>query len=410
MIGMDVRMALASMKSTKLRSALTMVAIVIGVTGYVLVTTFVDGLKVSVTDQFDNFGGNLVVVLPGDIVTEDEEGAVTGFDPIGGAGASTLTELDANSIKEIEGVEYAAPQVLVSGKETVKTSNAEAEGVLIIASNEDYLNAINQELARGDFFREDEDRKVAVIGSELAEEMFPAGLPLGSLITIRGEKFTIIGLQSEIAGGDAVSFGADPNRNIIIPLEAGRELTNGATSINEIDIQVAEEADIDAVVLEIETVMLENHGGTEDFTVLKQEDLIDLTGSVLDSIKVVSQSLSYVMLFVGGVVIALIMLITVKERTKEIGIRKSIGATNANIRTQFLVEAVVISWFGAVIGVIVAYLAGLYVANISDITPSYTVSTLVQVVVIATIIGAISGIIPAMSAAKKDPVDALRSE
>jgi len=410
---MDIRLATASIKSSKVRSILTMFAVIVGVTGFVLVTTFIDGLKATIGEQISTYGDNLITVNSGDLTVTNDEGEIVGFNPLASlGGVYTLTEKDLSDIQALEGVEVAAPQMMVSASGTLTRKDNTYKGVFVIATNSQFPSSFNQKLAIGSFFTDEDNengRKVTVIGSSLAEEMFPGGFGLGAQIEFKRQKFTVIGVLSEIEAS-SVSFGFDVNRMMLIPLEVGKSLNGGIASIQEIDIQAVNGTDVDKTVENIKALLLDNHGGEKDFTVLKQDQLVELTDSLLNYVKTASQVLAFVMLFVGGVVIALIMLITVKERTREIGIRKSIGGTNSNILMQFLVEAVVISWLGSLVGIILAYGIGLYIAGVSDITPVYTLRTLVTVVIIATLIGAISGIIPAFLAARKDPVEALRDE
>lgn len=412
MITTDIRLATTSLKSAKVRTFLTMVAVIIGVAGFVMVSSFVDGLKQSVETQIQEFGGNLVTVNPGDLEIRNDKGEVVGFNPLAAfGGVSTLTEKDVADIRDLDSVVAAAPQMIISLTGKVTRNDTLYEGLPIFATNEDYPEAIGQNVAVGSFFKDDDTRggQLAVLGSAIAEEMFSGGFGLGAQLHIKDETFTVVAVMEEVPSS-GISFGVDFNRVVVIPIEAGKTLNNGVVNIGEIDIQADPEIGPEAVADEVDTLLLKSHHNERDFTVLSEDEIVNFSSSILDQIKVAAQALSYVMLFVGGVVIALIMLITVKERTREIGIRKSIGATNANIRNQFIVEAVVISWLGSLVGVALAYGIGFYVSRISDLSPVYTLNTLIAVVVISTVIGTISGLIPAGMAAKKDPVQALRDE
>lgn len=411
MIRTDIRLATASIKSTKMRSILTMVAIIIGVCGFVMVTAFVDGLKSSVSNQISDYGGKLIAVNSGNIATTDAEGKITKFNPLAGfGGAPTLTEKDLKAIGKIDGVDTLAPQMFISLSGTVKRSEEIYDGVIIMATNENYPAIANQKLQIGNFWTEETNkRQVVVVGSKLAEKMFGGGFGLGAQVEIRREKFTVIGVLEKTEMG-SMNFGADINNIALIPLATGKQFNGGAANISEIDVIITDAEKADKVASDIKKLLLNNHGGEKDFAVLKQDELISLTGNIFNQIKAFSSIITYVMLFVGGIVIALIMLITVKERTREIGIRKSIGATSKNILSQFIIEAIVISWVGSIIGILVAVLIGLYVTGTTDLAPAYSLHTLVSVVIISTVIGAVSGLIPAGMAAKKDPVRALRDE
>ncbi len=402
---MSFKMALNSIRAAKLRSFLTMFAVIIGVMAFIIVTTTVDGLKNTATSQINDLGGNLVTVNSGQLISKDSSGKEK-VNFAASFGASTLTEKDYNDIKKIDGIKATAPQVLISG--VVKHGDKTVGDAYIGATSTDYPKALNQKVEQGDFFS-DSDTRFAVIGKGLADELFPNSSALGRIISIRGRDFTIVGVMETFES--ALNLGGlDINKAVLIPLGAAKKLTGGPVLINEIDIQVNDTSDVNEVVKQIESTLLGNHGGEHDFTVLKQDELVELTGNLLGTIKQASQFIAYIMLFVGAVVIMLIMLISVTERIKEIGIRKSIGATNLNILTQFLIEAVVLSWLGTALGLAFGWLAGFAVKALIDITPAYTLATFTVISLIATVIGVVAGIYPAMQAARKNPVEALRHE
>lgn len=407
MIRVNVRLAINSIRSSKLRSLLTMVAVIIGVAGFLVVTTTVEGLKSATASEINDLGGNLVSINSGKLVTTDANGKES-LNFAASFGASTLTEKDLDAVREIEGIKAAAPQVILSGQ--VTRGDVEAKNTLIFATNQDYPEAFGQKIEVGEFLKdEDADKNFAVIGQGLIDELFGGKLVLGAKVSVRGQELTVMGAMEKYDSGFEFG-GVDYNNTIFIPLGVAKKLSGGVLPIQEIDIQLEDTSNADAVVSEIKAKLLANHGGEEDFTVLKQDQLISLTGSLFDSIKGVAQYLSYVMLFVAAVVILLIMLITVTERTHEIGIRKSIGASNSNILVQFITEAIVLSWTGSIIGLGFGFLLGLLVKSATDITPVYTLNTILVVVVISTVVGALAGLYPAWQAARKDPVDALRHE
>jgi len=408
MIRTDIRLATASLKSAKLRAFLTMVAIIVGVTGFMLVTTFVDGFKRNITDQVNSLGTNLIQITPGNSLIRDEEGNIIGFDPIASFGASTLTAADLEDIRATEGVEMVAPLMMISG--LVQRGNEALSGVSIMATSHQYPDTFGQKLGSGSFFgKNDSDKKFVVIGSSIAEELYASETAgVGTQLTIRGEKFTIVGIMEKWDMGMSMFF--DLNKIVIIPLGTATAFSQGAMNIMEVDIRINENSDVQAMAASLNVALLENHGGEQDFTVSTQEEMLRLTEDMISQLKIVSQAMTFIMLFVGGVVITLIMLITVKERTREIGIRKSIGATNGSILTQFLVEALVISWIGSLIGVGVSFLIGLYLGAVTDIMPAYTIPTIVAVIIISTLVGGFAGLAPAFIAARKDPVEALRDE
>lgn len=407
MIRTNVHLALTSLKSAKIRAGLTMVAVIIGVGSFVIVTTTIDGLSAATEDQINDLGGNLVTINPGRLITEDDEGNRS-FNFAASFGASTLTERDLDSVSKLEGIDAIAPQIIISGQ--VSRGENELDNGIIIATNQDYPDAFGQTIENGTFLMDSNNSsRFAVVGSDVVQDLYAGELALGTKITVRGESFTIIGSMEEYES-DFDFGGIDLNDAVFISLASSEALTGSIPLIQEIDIQLADGSDADAVVASIEETLLKNHGGEEDFTVLKQDDLIELTDDIFGLIKSSGQFLSFIMLFVASIVILLIMLITVRERTREIGIRKSIGATNSNILVQFLTEAIVISWIGSGIGLVAGYLLGFLLKRVTSITPVYSINTIVTVIVISTTVGIISGVIPAWLAARKDPVESLRHE
>lgn len=407
MISISLQAAQSSIRSSKVRTALTTIGVIIGVIFFVLISSIVDGLNAGVRDQIESLGGNLVTVTPGNTIERDEEGNIENFNFAASFGASTLTERDLMSVGEIEGVKAAAPQMIVSG--VVSRDETELSNGFILATNPSYPDSVNQMVETGSFFGSDTKSNVAVVGTGVVEKLFAGTASLGSSITVRGEQFTIIGIMEQYET-NGLNFGPDINNAVYIPFETGKDFNGGVALVQEIDIQLDEEADADIVAAGIEEVILENHGGEEDFTVLKQDEFIDLTGNVFSLLKNFSNIISVIILMIGGIVILLVMLITVKERTREIGLRKAVGATNRDILTQFVFEAIAVTWFGAFIGAAISVVIGLSIAGLTELSPVFTLNTFLVAIGLSTVFGLLGGIIPAFIAAYKDPIEALRHE
>jgi len=408
MIGTDFRLATAAIKSTKVRSFMTTIAVIIGVMSFVLVTAFIDGFQQTVTSEIDEFGGNLVAANPCNLDVRDEDFNLIEFDFTKSfACPVSLSQADLDDLLGIEGVTAAAPLMMLVTEPTIAKTGDEIPGAVMISTNGDYPEAFNQALRLGRFYESGETNRNIIVGHGISESLFNGG-GLGSQLKIRNNNYTIVGVMDEYSL--SFSGGFDLNKAIFVPLKAGKAINSGVLGFAEIDIQLEADVDANEYVKAAHAKLLENYGGEDVFSVATQDESLEVLGDILGYVKTVSSFLAYVMLSVGGTVIALIMLIVVKERTREIGIRKSIGATNRNILSQFLIEAVLLSWIGSLIGIGVAYLLGLLIGNATDITPVYTMAGLITVVIISTVIGAISGLIPAAIAAKKDPVEALRDE
>ena len=407
MIRTNIHLALASLRSSKIRSFLTMVAVIIGVSSFTVVTSFVDGLRNSTVQEINDLGGNLVSVVSGDVIVEDESGNES-FNFLAGQGSPTITEKDLESIDEIEGVEAVAPLELIDG--SVFRGEKQLQGAFIIATSSQYPAAFAHEVKDGSFIEDKQTGNFAVVGSGIVDGLFAGNITLGSRITVKGMDFTVVGVIEDSVNTFAELLGFDQRSSVYISVENGKKLTNTPAQFQEIDLQIKDDVDPNKVITEIEEKLLENHNGEVDFSVLKQDQLVGLVDSLLGPLKIAGQALSGVMLFVASIVILLIMLITVRERTREIGIRKSIGATNANIMVQFLTEAVVLSWVGSVIGLVVGYVFGLLMQRYTELTPQYSINTLLALVVISSVVGMAAGVTPAWLAARRDPVESLRHE
>lgn len=409
MIRTNLHLAMASIRGAKLRTFLTTVAVIIGIASFTVVTTMVDGLQSAATSEIDGYGGNLITVVPGKVLIENENGDTELNFAAASLGTSTITEKDVKDIAAIDEVVAIAPLSFVGAQ--VSRNDTVIEDAAIIATSPDYPVAFSQEVTQGTFLQESELKgNFAVVGQGIVEELYGGELSLGTQVVIRGQEFTVIGAMEPYETALGAISPVDLDKSVFISLDNGKELNAGTLLIQEVDLQLDPEADAEAVKDRIHDTLLANHGGEEDFTVLTQDELIELSSSIFGVIKQAGQFLSGVMLFVSSIVILLIMLVTVRERTREIGIRKSIGATNVNILTQFMAEAVVISWVGSFIGLIIGAIVGLIAKNATDITPAYSLNTLVVLVVISTTVGVLAGVIPAAMAARRDPIESLRHE
>lgn len=412
MIWQNIRLALNTIRTNKLRSFLTMLGIIIGVASVTSVVALGEGFKKDIQGEINKLGANIITISPGQLGTRDEQGDFQLNQNDFGSffGSSSLTETDVNTVREHPDIEAAAPIMAVSA--TVRQGEEKVEGTTVIATNENLPEALNQSLSNGNMFDESTDNNQAVIGGGVASDEFgDARSALTRTITIRGEQYIIVGVMEEIDLGGLGDLGPDLNRAVYISLENGKEYNDGVAFIQEIDAQVAEGADVDETIADLQTAIEENHGGEQDFTILKQEDFLGLTDTFLNLATQFIAAIASISLVVGGIGIMNIMLVSVTERTREIGLRKAIGATNAQVLLQFLIESIIISAIGGLIGVGFAYGAvGLVALFVEEITASFSLEIIFIATGVSAAVGIAAGLWPAYQAARKDPIKSLRHE
>lgn len=408
MIWQNLRMALSSLAQAKLRSFLTILGIVIGVGSVVTVFALGAGVKRDVANQVAGFGANLVQVNPGKTFTTDEEGHTTGFNPAASFGVSTLTEQDVTTVKNTPNVAAAAPFMLLSGVPVA--GNERADTAFILATEPQMIDVITEKIAKGRFLADsDTDQPVAVLGDNVARALFNTSDAVDKTFSLRGQTFKVIGVTEDTPSG-GINVGPQLADALYIPFSTGKKLNGGVANIVEIDARISSAELIKPTVEELKSRLKTNHGGEDDFTVLTAEDQLKLFDTILNIITSFVGAIAGISLFVGGIGIMNIMLVSVTERTREIGVRKAIGATNRNIMSQFLIEALVLSSLGGLLGMAAAFGIGNAVRLLSDITPVFSPGAFVLAIGISSIVGVIFGLAPAVKAARKRPIEALRYE
>lgn len=406
----NIKMAFASLRSSRLRAALTMLGIIIGVVSVVTFISFGEGLKNQVTDEIRQFGDDFLQVAPGKLVTRDNEGNIEDFDFAAIFGATPFNEKDLKDIQELDNVATASGIMIVSGK--TSANGKEAPTSSTIATTPDMITILNQEIEEGSFL----DDKIkndftAVLGRKVATDLFgETSSAIGRTVKIKNKDFTVIGVMAQydsiLSSG---SFGSDFNSFVYISFTAGKQLNNGAVQIMEIDIRVADIEKTDQTIDDISATLTKNRGDN-DFSITKPEEFLTITNKILSLLTTAVVAIASISVFVGGIGIMNIMFVTVSERTREIGIRKAIGATNNQILSQFLIESIVITMLGTVIGFSVSALITLLVRLTTEFSPVITPTSIIVATLASVTFGVIFGIVPAAKAARKNPIEALRHE
>ena len=397
-------MAFTALYGNKLRSLLTMLGIIIGVGAVIAMVSVGMGVRSNVQNSIASLGSNMLIVSPG----STNKGGVRG-----GAGSTiTLKYEDAQAIKsKIKGIDYVSPSVsskyqIVNGNQNW---NSSVQGVTA-----DYMAIRSLSVSTGSFITQDNLNKrdrVAVIGTTVASNLFGEGNPVGHNIRVNNQPFKVIGV---LESKGQSSMGQDQDDVVIVPLTTAQERLMAITYVQSINIQVTDADQMDQVQESVETLIRQRHkitGGKEDdFNVRNLTNLMETMTQTTTMLTLLLGSVAGISLLVGGIGIMNIMMVSVTERTREIGVRKALGATFNNIMTQFLIESVVIGVIGGLIGIGVG--CGLSYA-ISAFGNFNTVITAMPIVVSFTFsvgIGLLFGILPARKAAKLDPIEALRYE
>lgn len=401
----SVLIAFEGLKANKLRSFLTMLGIIIGVGAVIAMVSLGLGVQQKVQNSIAGLGSNLLVVMPG---ANSPSGGVR----LAAGSNITLTYQDAKAIaKEIAGVKYVAPAVssqfqIIYGNQNWKTN--------VQGTTPDFLAVRNFQVSSGTFFSTSEENsrsRVAVLGQTVADNLFPNTSPVGKTIRINNAPFRVIGV---LESKGQSSMGQDQDDTVIIPLSTAQDRVLGITYLHNLSIQVESDKVIDQVQEDVTALLRTRHhiaaNATDDFTVRNLTALMSTAKETTQTITLFLGAIAAISLIVGGIGIMNIMLVSVTERTREIGIRKALGATYSNILLQFLIEAIVISVTGGLIGI------GLGVAGAYAITQLAAWNTVISPAAIlgsfsvTVIIGLFFGIYPARKAALLDPIEALRYE
>lgn len=408
LINDNARMALDSIRSSKMRSFLTMLGIIIGVSSVIMTVSLGEGIRRQVVDANQAGNDRLVTVRTGRIAARDNDGNITDVNYLAGLGPATLTEHDYESLKKLDQAGVVVPLSTISGIASNFENRTYNDGV-IIATSPELPVILNKEVVYGSFFTEDSGKNAVIIGKRVAEELFNENVPLGKLITIRGQDFVVGGVMDEFKN-NPLSAVADLNKAVFIHYPTAKALTNSMPTIYQLLLLPKNDVPAAQLAAAAHERLLANHGQQEDFTVLRGSEIDLVARSTVSIATAFVAGIAAISLLVGGIGIMNIMFVSVTERTREIGVRKSLGATNRQIYSQFMIEATVISIVGGIIGVALAALANLGFHAVTDLSPAMTWQIVVLAVGVSAAVGIVFGTIPAVKAARKDPIESLRYE
>ena len=384
----SIKMALKSIKGNKLRAFLTMLGIIIGVASVITLVGVGQGSSQSVTEEIGSLGTNLLTLS----VTDTE--------------SVQLKQEQLDQFGELNGISEVAP--IVSGRVLAKNGENSTQ-VSITGTTSSYLTVRDLSLSQGRFISDMENelrQKIVVLGSDTASTLFPRTNPVGESIQINGVSFKVVGVLESVG----TSLGTSGDNVIIAPLSTTQRVTKN-TTINTIYFSAEDEDMVNRAKFQVQGVMTTLFPNSSDaYSVSSQDDLMETMTSVSDTMTLMLGGIASISLLVGGIGVMNIMLVSVSERTKEIGIRKAIGANRKSILLQFLIEAVVLSMIGGLIGVVL----GLGISKLLEVFSTLSISVSTSVTLLAFLfsfaIGIIFGVFPANKASKLHPIQALRQE
>lgn len=384
------RMALKSIGTNKGRASLTMLGIIIGVSAVIIMVSLVQGSTRRVTDQLESFGTNTINVT------------------ILGRGSNRSIRIDEMlEFAEDNSDKIEAVVPFITSSVTVKfgTNNV---STTLQGTNETYKTAKNTDVQQGRFFNAldiERRQKVAMIGTYISQELFGDMSPLGKEIKINGEVFQVIGL---LENKSSSSQGSDDDR-VIMPYTTAQRLIRN-TKVNMYFIQAKTSKTVDYAMTAVENFLFSVFQNTDSYQIMNQAQLLKQFSSITGTLTVMLGGIAGISLLVGGIGIMNIMLVSVTERIKEIGIRKAIGAKRSNILQQFLIEAIVVSSMGGIIGILFGFLVTSVISQVAQIPATPSVSIVMISFSFSALVGIFFGWYPANKASKLNPIQALRAE
>ena len=409
MLFATIKLSLNNLRKQKMRSFLTMLGIIIGITAVILITSVIAGAESLITNQFSSLGPTLVGVLPG---ASDDDGPPAA---VMGIVITTLTDDDTAAIAKLPHI--IAASSYVSAIEAINFESQKTTAT-VYGVSPDFPAISDTKITNGNFFTDDDKNgmsNVAVIGSQVREELFGETDALNQDIKIKQEKFHIIGILAEQG---TVGF-VNMDNTVMIPISTAQKKLLGIDHVGFVRARVDDEANIPGAVEEIKYLLRDRHNirteAEDDFSVRAVQDALTALGTITRALQFFLIAIVSISLLVGGIGIMNIMLAAVTERIKEIGLRKAVGAQRNHIVNQFLIETIIISFTGAIIGIIIgialAYLTSIIVNQLGyqwDFV--ITLFSILLSCFFAFLIGLLFGLYPARKAARLDPIEALRYE
>ena len=395
--------AYETLRRNRTRSVLTTLGITIGIASVTCILALSGGVSRMIGVQIAEHSGQLIVVRPG--LQSRDPNAI--MNPVAqqSFSTSTLTETDVAELSKLEGIETAVPVMTING--TLKSSSETVSDNVILATTPDFATIAGVKMRTGQFLDSVTDNNTAVVGEQLAIDLFGTNTPVGQTFTLRNETFTVIGVirQSQ----NPINYNnVDLNNAAVVSFERGKLFHQGRAQIQQIDLLAKKDSSVAEVRQRVEQKLLQQHLGERDFTVASGDEISRPTNALFTALTQVLTAIAAISLLVGGIGVMNIMLVGVAERTREIGIRKAVGASNGTIVTQFLIESLLMSLLGGILGYCLGYLAAFALSTFLYFAPAFTWLTAGMAFAMAVLVGVLFGLYPALKASRKDTIESLR--
>jgi len=386
-----VRLAFGRLRTSRLRAALTMLGVIIGVASVVALVGVGQGTTANITSRLAGLGTNLLTINPSN-------------------GSKGLTLEDVAAIGKVDGVAAVAPELQTSATVAAGTKTTSTS---VIGTNSSYAFVRAYDVWQGTFLTDataDNNLRVVVLGSTVADNLGLDASAVGSQVTIGGLPFQVIGITQPKGGAGF----ADPDDQVMVPVGVVRKYFVAGDTVRTVGVSVASVDQMADVKASIEALLRDRHDlvatATDDFSILDQSQLLDTANSIAGTLALLLGGIASISLIVGGIGIMNIMLVSVRERTREIGIRKAVGARSRDILAQFLIEALTLSLIGGLIGIVIGLAASAGIARLGGWTFVVSPAIVALAVLFSLAVGVIFGVWPARQAARLDPISALRWE
>ena len=395
------RVAFEAILSNKMRSGLTMLGVIIGVIAVILLVSIGEGAHVYITKELTGLGTNLLIITPGKTTTSG------GFHPPSAGTVRKLTYDDAQALRRRAWLlTDAVPIVFGTGR--IKFGNL-GRDTMVIGTTPEFQRVRNLFVDTGSYVSQsdvDTKAKVVVLGTKVKEELFGDQNALGQVVMLSDARYRVVGVMQK----KGTSLGWDVDDVIFIPVTSGQDLFD-SDSLFEILASTPRAEDVERAIAQIKDILIRRHAHKEDFTIQTQGAMLSTMDTILGVLTAVLGGIAGISLLVGGIGIMNIMLVSVRERTREIGIRKAIGARNSDIMAQFLIEAITLSGVGGVIGIVLGVGIALLIPLFVTVLPtSVSLWSIVMAFSFSMAVGVFFGVYPARKASLQDPIKALRYE